>query len=175
MRCTACTFCVFVTCAVACLVQRHDLDQYPDLDTIVSSTMLQDQYPEFRRIWEEEMLLIRADDTAFWHMEEPDVKWDPNEFQPHKLVAKLVFPGFMLFILEKSYMLISISAVLDSWMLTKRLESCVLSSERLLCENGGGRQIRLGWLLDLRGLFPVCPFFPECVAKGSRLTLGVWG
>ncbi|CAK9062367.1 unnamed protein product [Durusdinium trenchii] len=52
-----------------------------------------DQYPEFRRIWEEEMLLIRADDTAFWHMEEPDVKWDPNEFQPHKLVAKLVFPG----------------------------------------------------------------------------------
>ena len=24
------------------------------------------------------MLLIRADDTAFWHMEEPDVKWDPK-------------------------------------------------------------------------------------------------
>ena len=38
----------------------------------------QDQYPEFRRIWEEEMLLIRADDTAFWQMEEPDVKWDPQ-------------------------------------------------------------------------------------------------
>lgn len=37
-----------------------------------------DQYPEFRRIWEEEMLLIRADDTAFWQMEEPDVKWDPQ-------------------------------------------------------------------------------------------------
>lgn len=37
-----------------------------------------DQYPEFRRIWEEEMVLIRADDTAFWHMEEPDVKWDPQ-------------------------------------------------------------------------------------------------
>lgn len=40
----------------------------------------EDQYPEFRRIWEKEMLLIRADDTAFWHMEEPDVKWDPQEF-----------------------------------------------------------------------------------------------
>ncbi|CAE7365674.1 HPCAL1 [Symbiodinium natans] len=37
-----------------------------------------DQYPEFRRIWKEEMVLIRADDTAFWHMEEPDVKWDPQ-------------------------------------------------------------------------------------------------
>ncbi|CAJ1427524.1 unnamed protein product [Effrenium voratum] len=36
-----------------------------------------DQYPEFRRIWQEEMVLIRADDTAFWHMEEPDVHWDP--------------------------------------------------------------------------------------------------
>ena len=24
------------------------------------------------------MVLIRADDTAFWHMEEPDVKWDPQ-------------------------------------------------------------------------------------------------
>jgi len=35
-----------------------------------------DQYPEMRRIWQEEMLLLRAEDTAFWHMEEPDVRWD---------------------------------------------------------------------------------------------------
>lgn len=35
-----------------------------------------DQYPEMRRIWQEEMVLVRADDTAFWHMEEPDVQWN---------------------------------------------------------------------------------------------------
>lgn len=38
-----------------------------------------DQYPEMRRIWEEEMVLLRADDTAFWHMEEPDVTWDKEK------------------------------------------------------------------------------------------------
>lgn len=48
------------------MVRRAGLGLYQVL-------VLEDQYPEFRRIWEEEMLLIRADDTAFWHMEEPDV------------------------------------------------------------------------------------------------------
>lgn len=37
---------------------------------------LVEQYPEMRRIWQDEMLLLRAEDTAFWHMEEPDVQWD---------------------------------------------------------------------------------------------------
>lgn len=42
----------------------------------VAFKKLIDEYPEFRRIWQDEMLLLRADDTAFWHMEEPDVRWN---------------------------------------------------------------------------------------------------
>eukprot|EP00929_Paragymnodinium_shiwhaense_P077459 TRINITY_DN39893_c0_g1_i2.p1 TRINITY_DN39893_c0_g1~~TRINITY_DN39893_c0_g1_i2.p1 ORF type:complete len:396 (+),score=49.61 TRINITY_DN39893_c0_g1_i2:233-1420(+) len=37
-----------------------------------------DDYPEMRRIWQEDMVLLKADDTAFWHMEEPDVAWNTD-------------------------------------------------------------------------------------------------
>eukprot|EP00933_Yihiella_yeosuensis_P008636 TRINITY_DN114208_c0_g1_i1.p1 TRINITY_DN114208_c0_g1~~TRINITY_DN114208_c0_g1_i1.p1 ORF type:complete len:403 (-),score=57.66 TRINITY_DN114208_c0_g1_i1:8-1177(-) len=58
-----------------------------------------DQYPEFRRIWEEEMILLRADDTAFWHMEEPDVHWDA-EAAIRKWRGKLD-PSWLEYVIKK--------------------------------------------------------------------------
>mmetsp|Transcript_73731 Transcript_73731/g.165615 ORF Transcript_73731/g.165615 Transcript_73731/m.165615 type:complete len:123 (-) Transcript_73731:92-460(-) len=35
-----------------------------------------DEDPKMRHIWRQEMLLLRADDHALWHMDEPGVCWD---------------------------------------------------------------------------------------------------
>merc|ERR1712060_603030 len=57
-------------------LKRFGMDMRNYLLMHAAFKKLIDQYPEMRRIWQEEMVLLRADDTALWHMEEPDVKWD---------------------------------------------------------------------------------------------------
>lgn len=57
-------------------LQRFGMDMRNYLLMHACIKKLIDQDPEMRRIWAKEMLLLRADDTAFWHMEEPDVRWD---------------------------------------------------------------------------------------------------
>ncbi|CAE8637764.1 unnamed protein product [Polarella glacialis] len=37
-----------------------------------------DEDAEMRRIWQQDMLLFRADDHALWHVDEPDVQWSPE-------------------------------------------------------------------------------------------------
>merc|ERR1740123_535506 len=52
----------------------HDMRAYLVMHACFKKLI--DEDPAMRRIWREEMVLLRADDHALWHMDEPDVRWD---------------------------------------------------------------------------------------------------
>merc|ERR1712166_1726064 len=57
-------------------LQRFDLDMRSYLVMHACFKKMIDQEPQMRQIWRSEMLLIRAEDSALLHLNEPDVAWD---------------------------------------------------------------------------------------------------
>eukprot|EP00440_Ansanella_granifera_P070808 gb/GFBE01076847.1/.p1 GENE.gb/GFBE01076847.1/~~gb/GFBE01076847.1/.p1 ORF type:complete len:330 (+),score=47.02 gb/GFBE01076847.1/:1-990(+) len=64
----------------------HDMRSYLVMHSCFKKMI--DEEPDMRRIWREEMLLLRADDHALWHIDEPDVCWDQEA-----AVTKWLGPG----------------------------------------------------------------------------------
>lgn len=56
-------------------LQRYGHDMRAYLVMHACFKKLIDQDEDMRHIWRHEMLLLRADDHALWHMDEPDVRW----------------------------------------------------------------------------------------------------
>ncbi|CAJ1412503.1 unnamed protein product [Effrenium voratum] len=54
----------------------HDMRSYLVMHSCFKKMI--DEEPEMRRVWQEEMVLLRADEHALWHMDEPDVCWQPE-------------------------------------------------------------------------------------------------
>jgi hypothetical protein len=68
----------------------------------------------------------------------------------------------------------NMTLVIAAWLCRKHPCTCSSAHRRRLWEAGADKVMCEGNEVDARERMPLA-FVPECVANGSRLTLGVWG